>query len=418
MPRIEKVQYLGVTPAVQANGRVAWKVQNKYNTDKWRYDTQLEAARAVARSEGLTLADIKHDKARFTMLSKRKQQEIHGPAMALYCNKRPGDCENLDMHAKRPKTWKALERFPGIIPAFLIAKVAADRCDVVASANEVRQKTKGSCAKSRADQEKLHYTLFVLAARKISKHRWSKAEEKSIGKNNFHWMNYHTMLQHLRIRSLKESDGNGTNPLVFQNSGTKYYVCAWNHTIKQRLENHIAWGRSCMALRDRLPEVAEEFVDCVAAIDVGVQKLVGAQKDSGYSRLWLKRGWVRFLLIGYDIKIDFRNLALRQFIKCWPDEHGLLVGLLSDEHKTLTGNLDAAVGKGLKRLHYKDEPELLSMHACLINDWDAQTVLRQKGEDWVRRNSKELTRRLNAWHRRDGIWPHPGIFFLDCWHLE
>ena len=76
-----------------------------------------------------------------------------------------------------------------------------------------------------------------------------------------------------------------------------------------------------MALRDRLPEDADEFVDCVAVIDAGLQKLVGAQNEGGYSRLWLKRAWMRFLLIGYHIKIDFRSLAVRQFIKCWPDEH-------------------------------------------------------------------------------------------------
>ena len=144
VPRIEKVQYLGVTRSIQAKGKIVWKVQNKYNTDQWRVDTQLEAARAVACSEGLTLSDIKHARARFPMLSKRKQQGIHGPAMALYCNKWLGDCENLNMHAKRPKTWKALERFSGIIPAFLIAKVAADRRDVVASANEVFPPQKSS----------------------------------------------------------------------------------------------------------------------------------------------------------------------------------------------------------------------------------------------------------------------------------
>ena len=76
------------------------------------------------------------------------------------------------------------------------------------------------------------------------------------------------------------------------------------------------------------------------------------------------------------------------------------------------------VGPGLENLGYEDEPELLSMHACLVDDWDAQTVLRLKGVQWLDRNWTELRRRLDAAHRRDGIYPHPGVFFLSCWDLE
>ena len=138
-------------------------------------------------------------------------------------------------------------------------------------------------------------------------------------------------------------------------------------------------------------------------------------EDTRYSRKWLKRAWMRFLVVGHKIKIDFKTLTVRKFIGIWPDEHGLLVKLLSDPKQGLHANLASQVGPGLENLEYEDEAELLSMHACLADDWDAQTVLRQKGPGWISRNWNELRRRLDAWHQRDGLYPHPGVFFLQCW---
>ena len=120
----------------------------------------------------------------------------------------------------------------------------------------------------------------------------------------------------------------------------------------------------------------------------------------------------------YNIKIDFKSLTVRKFIRCWPDEHRLLLRLLSDPSKLLHAILVAQVGPGLESLEYKGEAEFLSMHACLVDDWDAQTVLRQKGPGWISRNWSELRRRFDEWHRRDGIYPHPGPFFLHCWDLK
>ena len=83
--------------------------------------------------------------------------------------------------------------------------------------------------------------------------------------------------------------------------------------------------------------------------------------------------------------------------------------MLPVPNKEARANLVAQVGPGLESLEYKDEAELLSMHACLVDDWDAQTVLRQKGPGWISRNWGELRRRLDAWHRRDGIYPHQDL---------
>ena len=416
--RMEKVQYRGITRETRSNGRVVWKVHHRYNTPKWRYDSQIEAATAIVRAEGITLADLKHKKAKLPMLKVETQQQLHGKAMALYHKRRPGDCVNADMHAKRAKTWNAMIRFPGIIPSFFIAKVMADRNDVVESAVELWQSSRASSAPKGVDEEKQHYDLFVRAAQKISQHRWSKAEENSIGRNNFHWMNYHTMMMHLNILSLRKLPNDKSKPLVFQNSGTKYYVRPWNNIIKDKVRNHVAWGKGCLKLRKCLPKNADDFVKCFHTLDAGLQKLVGAMEDTRYSRKWLKRAWMRFLVVGHNIKINFKALTVRKFIAIWPDEHGLLVKLLSDPNKHLHANLASQVGPGLENLEYEDEAELLSMHACLVDDWDAQTVLRQKGPGWISRNWNELRRRLDAWHQRDGIYPHPGCFFLHCWDLK
>ena len=178
-------------------------------------------------------------------------------------------------------------------------------------------------------------------------------------------------------------------------------------------------GRSCLKLQDNLPEDGDDFKLCVDEIDAGLPKLVGALDEAGYVRKWLKRGWMRFLLRHHNIKIDFKSVTVRTFIDIWPDEHKLLLRLLSDpKGQSTNANLALTVGDALENLGYEDDEEDLSMHACLIDDIDSQTVLRRKGPDWIPRNWVELRKRLDAWGRRDGIYPHPGVFFLKCMDLE
>ena len=82
--RMERIQYRGVTPATRSNGCVVWKVHHRYNTPKWRYDSQIESATAIVRADGLlTLADLKHNKAKLPSLKVDAQQQLHGKAMAL-----------------------------------------------------------------------------------------------------------------------------------------------------------------------------------------------------------------------------------------------------------------------------------------------------------------------------------------------
>ena len=108
------------------------------------------------------MADLRHNKAKLPMLKVEAQQQLHGKAMALYHKRRPGDVVNADMHAKRAKTWKTMECFPGIIPSFLIAKAPKDRNDIVESAIQLWQSR--SRAGPQVDDDKQHYDLFVQAA--------------------------------------------------------------------------------------------------------------------------------------------------------------------------------------------------------------------------------------------------------------
>ena len=89
---------------------------------------------------------------------------------------------------------------PGIIPSFLITNAPKDRNDMVGGAIQLWQPR--SRAGPRVDEDKQHYDIFVQAAWNISQHIWSKADEKSIGRNNFQCLNFHTTMAHLRILSL------------------------------------------------------------------------------------------------------------------------------------------------------------------------------------------------------------------------
>ena len=64
--RMPKVEYKGVTAETRANGKVVWKVHDRYDTPRWRYDSQIEAARAICAAEGITLKELKLEKAKLS----------------------------------------------------------------------------------------------------------------------------------------------------------------------------------------------------------------------------------------------------------------------------------------------------------------------------------------------------------------
>ena len=417
---IEKIKYKGITPIVYPNGKKMWRVQKKFHVNSRNYDTQVAAARAVCKSEGITMEDLKHKKPRLPMLSRQKMRTIYAPAMALYRKRKPADLENLEKLAMKSETWKYLKQYPGILPSFLIAKVGADRenvmeCCSIASSNSKKNKA----LLYNSGEEYAHYSILIAAAKRICRHRWSESEKLNVGKNNYHWMNFHTMLTRLGILSLVKPKGKGiTSVLVFQNSGTQYYICPWSESIEMNMRNHIDWGRSCLSQAKKRPKNAEHFLSSSTTFDSKLDPLIGAQGKEGYCRLWLKRAWMLFCMKAYKRRINFDKVSVKKFIACWPDQHSLLLQLLSDEKLKVSENLNSPLSKALKKLNYNDKPELLSMHACLLHDHNAQSVLRSKDSKWITRNSENLKQRLLGWRRREGIWPHPGVFFPTCVDLD
>ena len=417
---IEKIKYKGITPVVLPNGKKMWKLQKKFHVNSRNYDTQMAAARAVCKSEGITMEDLKHKKPRLPMLSRQKMRTIYAPAMALYRKRKPADLEDLEKHAMKSETWKYLKKYPGILPSFLIAKVGADRENVIqcCSITSSNIKKKKAFLYNRGE-EYAHYLILIAAAKRICRHRWSSSEILNVGRNNYHWMNFHTMLKRLGILSLVKPKGKGiTSVLIFQNSGTQYYICPWSKSIEMNMRNHIHWGRSCLSQAKKSPKSAEDFLSSSTTLDSKIKPLIGARSRKGYCRLWLKRAWMLFCMKAYKRHINFDKVPVRTFIACWPDQHNLLLRLLSDEKLKVSENLNAPLSKALKKLKYNDKPELLSMHACLLHDHNAQSMLRSKDSRWVTRNLKKMNQRLLAWRRREGIWPHPGLFFPSCDDLE
>ena len=415
IPQQEKRQFIGICREVRAGrNNIKWKVQAKYKTPKLRYSTQLEAATAIAMAQGWTLKDIKLKSALLPALPLAKRRKMMGMAMRLYKQRLPGDAVDADKHANSPKCLQIFKRVPGVIPTFFISKYFRDRADVLDCVDEV---WKQECIRKRKRKDTdILYDVLCRSARRISKHMWSDAWRRSVGRNNYHWMNFHTMLMRLTILTTDKPCSTSV-PFVFQASGTEYFVLDLNDAIRSNLANHISWGQGCLEQLNCIPKTGDDYVKCYN-FDANLKPLVGACDDGCYVRKWLKRGFLRWLIKCRGQRVDFKSLTIREFIKCFPDQHKLLCPLLFDETKSEHQNLGAIIGTALKKLGYDDDVSLLSMHACLCDDWDAQTVLRSKDEDWIERNWKEMRKRLDAWYKRDGIYPHPGLLFMSCIDLE
>ena len=417
--RLEKIKYIGVTPLVRSNGKKVWKVQKKFDTESWYYETQEAAASAIAKSLRVAPSVIQHQKPRLPMLPRCKLRAIHSPAMSLYSGKKPGDLENLEAHATRKETWKYLKEYPGVLPSFMISKIALPRDSIIRSCAALSAKTKKKSPLVKAKCEAYyHYSILAAAAKEICRYRWSETERLHVGRNNYHWMNFQNMLHRLGILVQNKNKATGKRRLFFTNTGTYYYLCSWNENIGDNLRTHITWGRRCLSLCTKIPSTANDYYTATRTLDKDMEPLVGAQDSTGYLRMWLQRAWMLFLLKAYNRNINFAPMTVGKFMELWPDEHNLLFGLLSDERLKTSDSLNISIGKALLRLDFKDKPELLSMHACLVDDHDAQTILREKDSKWIERNIKEMKKRLIAWRRRERMWPHPGIFFPSCKDLK
>ena len=117
---IEKIKYTGITPIVLPNGKKIWRVQKKFHLNSRYYDSQIAAARAVARSEGIAIKDLKPKKFRLPMMPRDNMRAIYPPAMALSHRRKPDDSENLEnldpiinetLPAQTPRQCKACLKF-------------------------------------------------------------------------------------------------------------------------------------------------------------------------------------------------------------------------------------------------------------------------------------------------------------------
>ena len=173
-----------------------------------------------------------------------------------------------------------------------------------------------------------------------------------------------------------------------------------------------------MQVYRQIPKTASAYVENHLQFDKDLDPLIGASKEDGYMRRWLKRFWMLYAMEAKKQRIAFGALSVKDFVRCWPDEHRLLLRLLMPEGQRLGEANHVSMSKALKTLGYTDRPELLSMHACLVDDVEAQTILRNRGVAWIERNRKEMSKRLRICYDKNKMWPHPGVFFPSCGDLE
>ena len=93
---VKKIKYTGITPTVLPNGKKIWRAKKKFRLNSRYYDSQIAAARAVARSEGIAIKDLKPKKFRLPMMPRDNMRAIYPPAMALSHRRKPDDSEKLE----------------------------------------------------------------------------------------------------------------------------------------------------------------------------------------------------------------------------------------------------------------------------------------------------------------------------------
>ena len=410
--KLEKRMFQGIYSEKHKWRNTSWKVQRIHGGG--RYATQLEAAQACAAAQGVQLADIKLKHAVLPTLPIGRQQAIFVDAMLLYADRHPGDSVSTDSFADSELLWKCFTWQPGIIPFFFLAKYTKDREDVLSATKDAMV---AYARRSKPlDKVAALYEILVCAAKKIAKHRWPAAWEKCVGHGNFHWMNFHS---HAKLNKVLTPRGPvaGGRGLAFQNSETLYYVCPLNVAVRRNLQSQVSFGEGCMRQKDNVPVTATEFIKCWDDVDSRSGVLVGASSKTCYTRKWLKRGFMRSLMQSRGIALCTKGISVRQFMNCFPDQHNRVLSLLSDTEVSLHANLARPLAKALKSLKYKDDAELFSMHACLLDAFEVQCILRSKKEGWCKRHFHKLKWTMDKYLRDHGIWPHPAVLFEMCIHL-
>ena len=190
-----------------------------------------------------------------------------------------------------------------------------------------------------------------------------------------------------------------------------------NRQIRRAILSQIEFGKRCLKLLDRAPSTSEDYKEAFDEVDAGV-RLNGAIAPDSYSRKWIKRGFLRLLMQSQGITLTLKGLSIRNYIACFPDQQKRLLPLLTDTSRSQCENLARPVSAALKTLDYTDALELLSMHACLLDNFDAQCILRSKEVGWCNRNLRIKQMTMREYKKKQRIWPHPAILFHKCRHLE
>ena len=204
--------------------------------------------------------------------------------------------------------------------------------------------------------------------------------------------------------------------LIFTATKKKYYLQPLDNEIRRRLQSQVTFGEGCMAQAKAVPKTLEGYEKSFYAIDAGMKPVHGAKNRNAYTRKWLKRGFLRWLLRKNKVTLKIGKMTVRQMVDMWPDEHGRLLPLLSQAQASPNQNLACQAADALRRVNYKDDADMVTCQMCLLDHAEVHKVLRVKKADWIKRNKKELIRMCEAYKadKINKIYPHPGTLFTKA----
>ena len=410
-PKVAKRLFEGISPEWRS-GRIVWKVQSAYGGN--RYDTQVEAASVYSRARNKSLEEVRLKDAQLPILPIARQQQELRDFMLLYHGRYPGDACNTDVFAHSAQLWRCFEAHCGIIPMFLVAKYTKDRNDVLRATTTIMARLRDKAQhRVRPAEEDILYDIMVLASKHIARHVWPKSWELCVGRGNYHWMTFHFHMTKLGVLTLK-SPSSGAKGLKFQNSGTMFYVQPLNAQIRKNIRSQILFGEGCLRQLQTVPSTGPQYLEAFNDIESRSGALVGATDGTSYTRKWLKRGFLRLLMQSYGVTLSIKDLSVRQYCACFPDQHKRLFPLLSTPDLYQHASYARSMVDAMKDLGYTDDAELLSMHACLFDCFAAQVIVRSKGPGWIKNNIREMKTRMNRYKQANGIWPHPAVLLTLC----
>ena len=409
-----KRKYEGISQELR-KGRLKWRTRPEYGGDY--FDKQEDAAAHVAATKGCSVEEITLIEPVYPIQSLALQQQDFREGVALFKDALPGDAVDNDNRADSQQCWESYRKYPGIIPSFLIAKYTQDRDDILESC-DLMQWDEMIVGATTKDEEEILYEILLQSARAIAKHRWPSSWINNVGKTNYHWMTFHKHLQKLGMLTEKRSPNSTGEVLIFQASGTENFVEPFSEKVRNHLKTQIEFGKGCMRQVAKRPRTGQEYLDCHEDIDLKNKKpLSGAAQKKCYTRLWLKRGFLRWMLRSTRTKLEVRRMTVRDFFQVFPDEHGRLLPLLGGHGMSRNMVLAQKMGPALKNLQYKEDVDLLTMFSCNLHHSSVVSLLWKREPGWIRRNRAKLEEMKVAFFEAEAIYQCPATLFEGATHL-